>query len=408
MAANEKARAGNWLLGMPSFWGLMAWTVACSAYIFTDIGWNRPSAHGLSAMVWMTFCYLISLAVFSPRFRDHFNQQYEPAEIKVSTRWAIALHLLGIGFCLLYVHDIEQSGYLEGSFWAALVNSPMDIRQTPMAGMTRGVQLSYIGWLAVFLSGLSLAVSRKNAKTHILLTLLQLAANLIFMSKMRPFAVILLFVLPYLIFNRHRFSLTKLMALAAALMAGLVGFFIFWSEATGKTAGINQGYPPAVETFLRYLTSGPAYLSHILIVETPDYSLARTLRPIYTFMAVIFGTEAPPSRILEFYSIRLTTNVGTALEPWYRDMGLIGVLVGALVLSFGLDAMAYWGVKFGRLSGHLLAVMMCYCSIFAFFVPRLTTGAVVAVLGIFLIHWVIGAASTSAQFRAALQRGRNS
>jgi hypothetical protein len=91
---------------------------------------------------------------------------------------------------------------------------------------------------------------------------------------------------------------------------------------------------------------------------------------------------------IPFYSIPITTNVGTTLEPWFRDYGVAGVLIGILVVSFGVDLIAYWGLKFGRVTGTMVAVVMCFCSTLAFFVPRLTSGAVLGALLIFFLHFV--------------------
>lgn len=385
----QSSKSGNWIFAIPSFWGLATWTVAVAAYFFGGIGWFPPSETSIAILVAMSMSYLGSLMLFSPVIRSWFDRHFEDIHPPVGIKWIILLHVLGIGFCLLFVMDFEKSGLISDGFFRLLVDNPLEIRAVPLDGLTRGVQLSYIGWIAVFLSGASAALYKKGRLTNYLLVALQLAANLVFISKMRPIAIVFLFAFPYFVLYRRRFSFVRLGAISAILMAAIVAFFIYWSDATGKTYELGLGYPPAVETFLLYFTSGPAYLSHILEYELPDYDLSRTLRPVYMASAVIFGTDAPPSRILQYYDLPITTNVGTALEPWYRDMGFFGLGVGVVVLSFGLDAMAYWGLRFGRVTGLLLTVMMCVCSTLAFFVPRLSTGPVVGVVILFLLHWTL-------------------
>jgi hypothetical protein len=77
--------------------------------------------------------------------------------------------------------------------------------------------------------------------------------------------------------------------------------------------------------------------------------------------------------------------VGTALEPFYRDAGVFGLFLGILVLSFGLDAIALFALHVGRFFGYLLVSVLCFCSLSSFFVSKLTTGAVVLALLIFIM-----------------------
>lgn len=383
----QSSRSGNWIFAIPSFWGLATWSVALSAYLFGGIGWEPVNEIALSLLLMMPACFLFSLLIFSPVVRSVFNHRYDRLFPKVKLRWEFLLHGLGVVSSLMVIYSVTHSGWIDGDFFTTMINDPIAIRTATSKNPPVGIYIGYAGWIGAFISGAQAGMYKKGRWVHYLLLAIQVVASLVFLSKIRPIAIILLFAFPYLILNYRRFSLARLVTLCATLIVVIVGFFLVWSDSTGKVYALDLGYPPAVETFLLYLTSGPAYFSHIVAVEVPDMDLSRTLRPFYMLSAMLFDTAPPPPSIIPFYSIPITTNVGTTLEPWFRDYGIAGVLVGVFVVSFGVDLIAYWGLKFGRISGTMVAVVMCFCSTLAFFVPRLTSGAVMGALLIFFLHF---------------------
>lgn len=375
-------------MAIPSFWGAITWSMALFTYIFMDIGWYPPHFDSLLALFGMLFCFILSFFCFSPFVKNQFDFHFENIVPKINFYYILVLHLIGLAATALFVSDISNSGYLSDNFFALLLADPLVIRAVPLDGLTRGIFLGYIGWLAVFLSATQVAVYRDRRVLNSILVILQICANILFLSKMRPVVVIMIFIVPFIIMT-IRYKFIKLSIIGVMFSIIIFVFFTSWSYVTGKVFELGIGYNPVVETFILYLTSGPAYLSHIMFIEQPEMTLSRTLRPLYVISSILFDTAQPPSRILPFYDLPISTNVGTALEPWFRDLGATGMFLGMIALSFGVDMVAYLGLRFGRLTGLLVVMTMCYCSIFAFFVPRLTTGPVFAVLSLFLLHVVL-------------------
>ena len=390
----QQTRSGNWIFAIPSFWGLGTWTLALSAFLFGGMGWFPPDGLSLGILLLMPLFFIASLMFYGPVFKSLFDHHYRTLFPSIRLRWEMAFHLVGIVAAVMVVRSINASGLIEADYFTTFLENPMAIRRATTIEVPDGNYLGYAGWLGAFISGVQAGRKKKGRWIHFALLAIQVAANMVFVSKIRPISVILLFAFPYLIANYRRYGLSRILTLGTALLALIVGFFLVWSDSTGKVYGLGLGYPPAVETFLLYLSSGPAYFSQIVAVEVPDMDLSRTLRPFYTLSAILFGTEPPPSPIIPFYSIPFTTNVGTALEPWYRDVGLVGVVAGMFTLSFVVDLVAYWGLLFRRTTGFLITVMMCLCSALAFFAPRLTTGAVIGALMLFALHALIVAMAT--------------
>src|SRR5206468_7567978 len=87
-------------------------------------------------------------------------------------------------------------------------------------------------------------------------------------------------------------------------------------------------------------------------------------------------TEPPPSVILDAYYVPHPTNVGTALEPLYRDGGAFNVVVGIVVLSLGVDIVALR--FFQRRNPFALIVWsnLCSSSFFSIFTLRFNSFAI--------------------------------
>lgn len=328
-------------------------------------------------LIVMAFAFLTSACFFAPLFRAHMARRTENCLPLIPPRLLWILHLLGVCGSALFVHDLQVSGQLKDTFFHLLIQNPLEIRKADLTGVVRGIYLSYIGWLAAFVSGVFLARRVGRKSTHLVLIGLQLAANLVFLNKTRLVAVLLVAGLGYLFTTDRSFSMRGVVGATSLLAVVFITLFIGWSSATGKVFKQGVGLPPAVETFALYLTAGPPYLAHVVNTEPGGVGLpVRTLRPLFKASSKFFGTPTTPSPINDFYYLPYSTNVGTALEPFYRDAGGVGLILGIFILSFGVDFLALFALRFGCLAGHLTVAALCYSSLSAFFVPKLTTGPV--------------------------------
>lgn len=294
--------------------------------------------------------------------------------------------MLGLLGPLIFAYDIESTSQLSSSFIQTLLQDPLSIRKTNLEGIERGMYLGYFGWLASLLTGARIANELPNRKFLLLLVLIQTAANLVFLSKVRPLAILVLTIFGYLLATRKTISIKHALFNLLLVALAFSAFFIIWSATTGKVWSQATDLHPALETLLLYLTVGYPYLIHIVEVEPVDGSFpSRVLRPAFTLASIFFGTTPPPSSILPFYELPYGTNVGTALEPFFRDAGLIGLCIGFFTLSFFVDYLALLAIRHGRTAGFCFAVVLCMSSASAFFAPRLGTGPVFLALLFFLL-----------------------
>ena len=375
----------NWIFCVPSFWGLLTWTSTSILYIAGPIAWQNPGTTGYLILCTMGLAFATSLLIHSPLYKKVI---YSPIRRvpSLGTAPLIGLHMLGFLGPILFVYDIESTSQLSSSFIQTLLQDPLSIRKINLEGIERGMYLGYIGWLASLLTGARIANELPNRKFLLLLVVLQTLANLVFLSKVRPLAIVILTIFGYLLAIRKTISLKQAFLNLLLVALTFSAIFVIWSTATGKVWSQATDLHPALETLLLYLTVGYPYLLNIVEVEIGDGSFpSRVLRPAFTLASIFFGTSPPPSSILPFYELPYGTNVGTALEPFYRDAGLIGLCIGFFTLSFVVDYLALIAMRHGRIAGFCLAVVLCMSSASAFFAPRIGTGPVFLALLLFMV-----------------------
>ncbi len=376
---NERYAAGNgvgWIFCVPSFWGVMTWSVTSVLYLFGPLDWQRPTLIGYLLLLCMGFAFLISILLLAPYYKKIvYSENRNFPDLKIST--IVFLHVLGYGGAILFVFDVQASSQLDASFMQALLDDPLSIRKASLFGIERGIYIGYFGWLACLLSGVKIAKGGRWTLLLLLLVILQVFFELVFLNKTRPLAVIVLAVFGYLLAVGEKISVQKAFLYLLGVALAFSIFFVAWSAQTGKVWSQGTSLPPAVETLFLYLTAGYPYVIHV--VETEDgggYLPVRVFRSFFTLMSILFGTQLPPSAVLPFYELPYPTNVGTALEPFYRDAGAVGLAGGFFFLSFIVDYLALLALRYGRVAGFCLATILCLASASAFFVSKINTGPV--------------------------------
>jgi len=95
----------------------------------------------------------------------------------------------------------------------------------------------------------------------------------------------------------------------------------------------------------------------------------RFLYPALKFLTRFGLSKEPPLQILDYYDIPFSTNVGSFLEPFYRDGGLLFVLCGIIIYSFGIDAIGLMLLNSRRPLAIYAWANLCFVTALSFFNP---------------------------------------
>jgi hypothetical protein len=285
------------------------------------------------------------------------------------------LHVVGLAGVLLYCWElIKLAGSLELFILALFTDSSL-IRQGLSEISSPGIQLSYLGWMAIALS-LVYFVRYRWSWILALLSALQFAANLTFIDRTRPIWIVSCALLTAMAFDqgqlsRRPFKVIGGFCLFAVLAFVLIGLWI------GKTGGEAGGYgATALDgmyfSLYLYLTGGFAYanelLTHTLVVSwVPE----RVLYPLFRLASELGISSAPPSQISEFFYVPYPMNVGTFLEPFLNDGGVLFALVGILIYTLGFDYAGLICLRSGRFLATYFWANLCFSALIAFFVPKI-------------------------------------
>jgi hypothetical protein len=329
--------------------------------------------------------FILSVFVSLPHYSQRLAtiSEEEPVKPRLETeirpviKTAIIL-LHSVGFLGLTLYVIEFSRNLGGiaGFFLALVSEAYVIRLETLTSSSIGTQLSYFGWIAISLTVFFFA-QRKLSGRWLLIAFVQFLGNILYIDRTRPFWIIitsLLMLLPAVrVLNVKKITRWLVASTFAALM-------IFWAiaEWSGKT-GYNEIYessllPGITQDIYVYGVSGFAYFNKILESnEQLSYSPKRILYPAYKYLAKFGVTDDPPIQVLDFYEVPFSTNVGTFLEPFYRDGGLLFVLCGIIIYSFGLDLLGLYLFSSGKPLAIFAWSNLCFTTFIGFFTPKITS-----------------------------------
>jgi oligosaccharide repeat unit polymerase len=161
-------------------------------------------------------------------------------------------------------------------------------------------------------------------------------------------------------------------------LAAATAVFVAVGTWIGKIGSTNASGDatllPQIDNVYYYGTCGFAYFNHVIEVEKDiDYFPSRTFYPLFRILSSAGVAREPPSQINEFYTIPFATNVGTVLEPFYRDGGLGFTFVGILLVSFVFDALALWFWRQGHFLADFAAANLCFATFLGFFTPKVAS-----------------------------------
>lgn len=368
---------------IPSFYGVLGWTLAFFSYIFGPILWHPIAVETIMILATFYVLFLASAGILSHFYRLHLLTPDIPLCANSFVRVIIVLHGIGFLGLAMYVSDFSRElGGLEAFFLVLLSNS-LGIRELSGNMTSLGTQVGYVGWVAIWLSVYAL---RKVNFSPMLFTLslIQFCGNLLYVDRTKPIWIIFVAFLIGIAAGRSIRASSVIRAFLVMLglsLLALLLYLIWTGKGFDQSGNLVDALNALVEHVSAYSTAGIAYFNHILQSEQVyAFSLQRTFTPFFTVLNLMGFAEPPPPVILDFYYVPNPTNVGTALEPLYRDGGLLYVILGVIVLSFGIDIIALRFFQKGNPFALIVWSNLCFTSFFTFFAPRLNSFAIHIIL----------------------------
>lgn len=378
----------RYLLLIPSFYGAMTWGGWLVLYQLKLISWNETADRALT-WFWLVEAAFVAATVFSySPYRSLWHSSRSTTIIHKNGVLAL-LHFLGFVGIGLQIRDVAATfGGLE-AYAAILQTESHRIRWANIETASLGTQLSYFGWIAISLTVWNWCRGSASV-VWIPIAFLQLVGNLVFIDRTRPTWIIFTAVLTVHGDMRH-YSVFK--RIGVVLPVVLIAIFISIAQWTGKIVYGDYGDTPlgkSEQSIYYYGTCGFAYFNHLLSENiAPNYWPARILRPLFMFLSKTRLAQEPPAEILDPYAVPFATNVGTFLEPFYRDGGDLYCILGIGLYTFGLNALGLWLLRRPSGLSVFLWANLCFAAFIAFFVPKMSTFPVWLFCGCALVPFLV-------------------
>ncbi len=380
-----KVQAGGLttLLLIPSFYGAIAWAAWLALYQARLIAWDPAPGLADALYVLVAVFYVASMTLWYSKYRAWHEQNGAELPEGGGGRPTVPnprvylglLHTLGFVGWVVYMRDFATAlGGLQ-TFGALLFGASWVIRRQAEVTLSVGLQLSYFGWMAVGLTCYEFRRGRVG-RWWLVVAAIQFAANFLYIARTGP--VTILFTTAVVTLVAVRTARTRLLALRVVAVSLVLGL-IFLGIATwiGKVAVEGQyratALPLWAQNLYYYGTSGFAYFSHLVGAQQPiAYVPERALYPALKALSGLGVAAPPPSQINEYFSVPFPTNVGTFLEPFYRDGGLAFACAAIVVHSFGLDLLGLALLRSGRRLALFAWSNLCFVTFISFFTPKIT------------------------------------
>lgn len=359
----------NGLIFSPSFYGFCTWAATYLIYVSNILPWESvlPEVHLI--FILQIALFFVSTLVFSRYFAVAKPTDHSLRVIRVPSVWIVlCLHVTGFAGIAKFTLDFSPS--LPDGFVGSLLGDSSQIRALGAEMSSIGTQLSYFGWLAV---GISMCY-RKINWWLLSISILQFFLNFVFIDRTRPIWILFTAFL-CLVWTRKDLDGWRVFRYIAILGIGFLLLFVavaLWSGKTGEGL-FDDNVNPLVGSLYLYLTAGFAYFGHMLQVEMPpDYFVPeRIFAPVLTILSGFGISAPPPAQILDFYEMPYPSNVGTALEPFYRDGGFGFLMVGMLIYSFGFNFLGLWFLNARNAVPVYAWATLCFCNFIGFFTPKI-------------------------------------
>lgn len=374
----------KYIIYIPSFYGTIFFNMFYFFYLLDIIKFDEgcSSAHiifGLSS-----FLFIFNSIIFLKYYKIVIEKNYYFSGDLVPNKNIKFLKIImflfyGIGFLGNFLYLLAASDFFGGFlnfFFVLFSDNSSDIRANGEAySDTIGIQLSYFSWIASAVT-LSLIVTKKISKKYYFLFFFNILINLLFIDRTRPIWILITSILSILPFIHFKLTNRKILKYFITLSVLILFIFsllaIVANKQTDKSNFKSWDLPPEIIGILNYGVSPYAYFNYILIHEDiEDINLDRTIYPLKKVTSQLGLTNNPSSLINEFYFVPTPTNVGTYLEPFYRDGGIFFVFFGIILHTFVFNIMGLYLLKNRNFFGLYSYANVCFVNLLSFFTPKI-------------------------------------
>lgn len=375
---------------IPSFYGFLTMAFTYIIFILNVIEYNKISFQTHFIVNLSILSFLISTFI-TYTLNKHLFLNYTISNVKISKVLLIFLYALSFYGVFLYLKEYFTfyGGYIN-YFLILFSDNSSELRANSMiASESIGIQFTYFGWIAIGVN-LIQVLKKKLSKIWYILIILTFISNLLFIDRTRPMWILLIILYILFCLNIKKIQFSSLLKRVFLFLSAFLFIFISIGTLAGKTTDdkIYKGWDisPNAQNVVFYLTSSYFYLDYIICNENPDYELNRTINPALKVLNSIGIIEnEPKSLINEFYGQPYKTNVGTFLEPFYRDLGYLYMIFGIILHSFFLNYLAIFFLKINIPYSLFLVSNICIIDFFSFFTPKLNNFPIWMFIGLGLL-----------------------
>lgn len=370
----------RYALFMPSFYAVITFPIFHVLYLLNVFPYEEKNLEAqiicLAATIFFISSFIWNFSNYKKALEETQKNRNNVFKIISNKLKYVLLVFLVIGIIGALKYVIDFSNYFGGSwiFLLLLIEDSGQIRIAQQFTSSIGFQLTYFSWIAgtiLFAEAILKNVTRWHIVSFVLIFLL----NILFIDRTRPITLIFTtFLFVFFLFH-EKLHAKKLRNIFVITFASLFAIYVLLGEWIGKVSREDQYgktvIPPMFQTAFLYGTSSFGYFNRVVEnKEAGDFIPERSLYPAYKLLSSFKLTEAPPEQINEFYFIPQDVNIGTFLEPLYRDGGILFCIIGIILHSFIFDFLGLFFIKnSNRFTLYALSII-CLCNFLAFFSPK--------------------------------------
>ena len=356
----------------------------CFALGCLELGWidYEPLRAGGWQVIWLGYagfmggCLVLTAYGMGKKGWRNAQPAFQHLDRKKLERVLIVMFALGIfGFVVQLAHLQFSIGL--GSF----ISDPMRAREDH-------TNIKYLGFFNILnvsnfvLALMYLVLYQRPRKWVVLIMLWALATTFVTTDRTRFFyMVIWAFYVGAYLFRRLDLS-PRLIFAAGATFLALFGFFLLIAKIYKKEAfsdnaeyvNVGEELAPLVDPYI-YLTGSFPVLQAFLDDHHEHTHGRRSFEPYVKVIEVVYPEFERAEIVGKFYRVPIELNACTYLEPYYKDWGIAGILIGSLVS--GLIAMTAYFVMRQRktLFSVYLSSLLTFCVTISIFVNHFVATA---------------------------------
>ena len=333
-------------------------------------------AIGLAYLGFMGGCAVVGFyALAKPRWQ-HARPAFQYLDKRRLELALTILFVLGIaGFLFQLLHLQDRIGL--GTF----VSDPMEAREMH-------TNVKYLGFFNVLnvanfvLAAMYIALYRRPRKWVVLILIWALATTFLTTDRTRFFYMIIWsFFIGVYIPREVRLTPRVSMSILATVFA-LFGFFFLIAKVYQKEAfddnmesvRLSKQYAPLVDPYIYLTGSFPVFQA--FLEDDREHTYGKyTFEPVVKVIELFYPWFEREEIVGKFYRVPIELNACTYLEPFYKDYGMAGIVLGPFVLGL----MCMWVYVAMRQKKTLFAVylasLLCFCVTISIFVNHFTQTA---------------------------------